>query len=319
MNSQQLFDSLSIDDIDRFVKEGREEDLHLDFKTVSDPGLKKRDDRKNFAIAMSGFANSDGGLIVWGVEARVDSEGVDCACGKSEIPDLSRFVSKLNEYGGSAVSPVVVGVEHKVFPLPGSDNKGFAATFVPASDSGPHMAKLGEDRYYRRSGASFKCMEQFEIADMFGRRPKPSLRLAYHAERPRLLGTKEKYLVKLNIENRGRGSARAPYFALHFHPNYPFGLYEYGVDGNGNHGLPRLVSAQDGWIRFGASGDIFIHPGTVRPITAVIAQTAAGQYPPSLALDYEICAENYILERGILEISQAEMINQTGFQGTGPG
>jgi len=317
MDSRQLFDSLTIEDIDSFVRGGREEDLYLDFKTVSDPGLKKRDDRKNFAIAVSGFANSDGGLVVWGVEARVDIEGVDCACGKSEISDISRFVSKLNEYGGSAVSPVVVGVEHKVLSIPGSDNKGFAATLVPASDSGPHMAKLGEDRYYRRSGSSFKCMEHFEVADMFGRRPKPLLRLAHHAERPRRLGNREKYLITLNIENRGRGSARAPYFALHFHPNYPFGLYEYGVDGNRNHGLPHLVSAQDGWIRFGASGEIFIHPGTVRPITAVVAEISVGQYPPSLALDYEICAEDYMLEQGILKISQDEMITQT--RSTGPG
>ena len=221
MDSRQLFDSLTIEDIDSFVRGGREEDLYLDFKTVSDPGLKKRDDRKNFAIAVSGFANSDGGLVVWGVEARVDIEGVDCACGKSEISDISRFVSKLNEYGGSAVSPVVVGVEHKVLSIPGSDNKGFAATLVPASDSGPHMAKLGEDRYYRRSGSSFKCMEHFEVADMFGRRPKPLLRLAHHAERPRRLGNREKYLITLNIENRGRGSARDSLFRFALSPELP--------------------------------------------------------------------------------------------------
>lgn len=221
MDSRQLFDSLTIEDIDSFVRGGREEDLYLDFKTVSDPGLKKRTIEK---ISRLRSRASRTPTVAWSFgESRLefDIEGVDCACGKSEISDISRFVSKLNEYGGSAVSPVVVGVEHKVLSIPGSDNKGFAATLVPASDSGPHMAKLGEDRYYRRSGSSFKCMEHFEVADMFGRRPKPLLRLAHHAERPRRLGNREKYLITLNIENRGRGSARDSLFRFALSPELP--------------------------------------------------------------------------------------------------
>ena len=39
------------------------------------------------------------------------------------------------------------------------------------------MAKLGEDRYYKRSGDSFYRMEHFDLEDMFGRRPKPLLTL----------------------------------------------------------------------------------------------------------------------------------------------
>jgi hypothetical protein len=37
------------------------------------------------------------------------------------------------------------------------------------------MAKLGEDRYYKRSGDSFYRMEHFDLEDMFGRRQKPQL------------------------------------------------------------------------------------------------------------------------------------------------
>ena len=31
------------------------------------------------------------------------------------------------------------------------------------------MAKLGENRYYQRSGDQFRMMEHFQVADMFGR------------------------------------------------------------------------------------------------------------------------------------------------------
>ena len=59
--------------IDSFLRNGREEDLHLEFKTVSDNPFNK-DDRKNFAKALSGFGNSAGGLVIWGVEERASQD-----------------------------------------------------------------------------------------------------------------------------------------------------------------------------------------------------------------------------------------------------
>jgi hypothetical protein len=39
------------------------------------------------------------------------------------------------------------------------------------------MAKFGQDRYYKRSGDTFRRMEHFDLEDMFGRRPRPKLEL----------------------------------------------------------------------------------------------------------------------------------------------
>jgi hypothetical protein len=78
MALRDYFEGLSLTQIQEFVPDGREEDLHLEFKLISDSELKK-DDRRSFARAVSGFANSDGGLIVWRVDARKNKDGVDCA------------------------------------------------------------------------------------------------------------------------------------------------------------------------------------------------------------------------------------------------
>jgi hypothetical protein len=68
--------------LDRTALEGflgqQTEHLQLDFKTVNS-ALLNRDDRMSLACALSGFANSSGGLIVWGVDARKNGDGVDCA------------------------------------------------------------------------------------------------------------------------------------------------------------------------------------------------------------------------------------------------
>jgi hypothetical protein len=93
----------------------------------------------------SRHSNSDGGLIVWGLDARRDATtGVDCAQGATPIEDSALFMSGLNDHGGRATSPIVDGVQHRIVA---GENGPFAATLVPASYGGPHMAKHGEDRY----------------------------------------------------------------------------------------------------------------------------------------------------------------------------
>jgi hypothetical protein len=61
MTLLEQFNQLTADDIARFIGERREEDLHLEFKTVNVAGM-DREDRKYLAKCISGFANSDGGI-----------------------------------------------------------------------------------------------------------------------------------------------------------------------------------------------------------------------------------------------------------------
>jgi hypothetical protein len=304
---REYFESMTADDIRGFASNEREEDLHLEFKLVTESTL-GRDDRKNFAKAVSGFANSDGGLIVWGVDARKNADGIDCASAAPGIADLKKLLSHLNEYTGVVVNPTLIGVEHRPIVSTPSANHGYILTFVPVSDSGPHMAKLGEDRYYRRSGSSFVKMEHFEIADISGRRPQPKLLLAWQIFPLRTLGGWKEMRIELRIENQGRGSARAPYLGIH--PEDPFTISEWGLDGGGHTGLPQLVRSRALTMTgFGGSGDIFIHPGSVHPVTALVAKFQANSLPPSLKLEYEICAENLPLQRNSVEISAADLLH----------
>ena len=82
------FFELSREELERYRDERQEENLHLDFKTLSGPGLSASDDRHNFAKALSGFANSDGGIVVWGVDARKNADGIDCV---TELKPVPRF------------------------------------------------------------------------------------------------------------------------------------------------------------------------------------------------------------------------------------
>lgn len=260
MDLVDFYQSIDEEKIRDFVSSGQEEMLSLDFKTVSGASL-SREDRKNLAKALSGFANSSGGLIIWGVDARKNKEGIDCACDVREIESLQLFLSKLNEHTGQFVNPFVDGVMHKKIVT--SQDRGFAVTLIPASDSGPHMAKAGEDRYYKRSGDSFRKMEHFDIEDMFGRRKKPKLSLYTDIIQKGTVsggpkGIRYRCSVIIGIENKGRGTAKYPYLALKINP--PYTISSYGVDGNYNTELPILPQRYGSEkVLFGGDANVVIH------------------------------------------------------------
>jgi len=306
MDLNEFYNSIDLNKIDDFIDSKREEDLHLDFKRLNEPKM-DRGDRKNLAKALSGFANSDGGIIIWGVDARPNSEGINCAFDKIPILPLQLTISRLNEFTGSHVNPSVDGVIHK--PVISENDSGFAVTLIPSSDSTPHMAKGGEDRYYKRSGDRFIKMEHFEIEDMFGRRPKPILSLSYRVIRGLVQrGDALEFHIILGLTNDGKGSARAPYLSI-YSPVYQ--VYRFGLDGNGNEGLPRLTSARDSeWLRYGGSGDTVIHPSTNLDVLVL-----SGTFDPAKpgftdqTIGYQIAAEGMSLAEGTLQLEVNSLIH----------
>ena len=145
MTLSETFDALDWQKVAAFVEQKQEENLHLDFELLANSELSNKDDKRNFAKARSGFANSSGGIIIWGVDARKNADGVDCASGITELANAALMVTCLNSMTGDATSPLTDGVRHKPIINP-QTGRGVVATLVPENDSGPYMAKLGEYR-----------------------------------------------------------------------------------------------------------------------------------------------------------------------------
>jgi len=311
MDLPELFEQFSLDSITGYIDCGQEEHLLLDFKTITKADLSNSDDKRNLAKALSGFANSSGGIIVWGVDARKRKpDGPDVAVGKKVIEPLGLFLSKLNEFTGAFVRPLVDGVRHRT--LETSPDRGFAITIVPESDVGPHMALGGEGRYHKRSGASFYPMEHFDIADMFGRRKRPVLTLVASVG---IEGTSsgaggpEEYNVKitLSLTNTGRGSAKFAYVGLRVAA--PYSIDFYGLDGNRNEGMPRLYGPSAHERRYAADAGLVLHPNTSLGITAIRLKVKRGQSSlPDLRIEYETAAEDLALQSGVLSVPGSEIL-----------
>lgn len=231
------------------------------------------------------------------MDARKNADGIDCAAAKVEINPIALFVARLNEMTGRAVSPVLDGVMHKAIASTG--DSGFAVTYVPESDSGPHMAKLGEDRYYKRSGDSFYRMEHFDLEDMFGRRKRPKLVLSTW-----LTGERPNITIYLGIKNEGRGTAKAPYLAFQCPRPFKVSMFELG---SGQTGLPKLHNAgQELPYRYGANFGFVIHPGIVHDVTSIWLGMTSGEADcphGEIAIEYEVAAEDVQLTRSIAVVN----------------
>lgn len=65
-----------------YIEEQKSEEHFLDFKRSENCGDSPKlqaHDRNNFAKALSGFANSEGGVLVWGVDCSRQKDGPDVA------------------------------------------------------------------------------------------------------------------------------------------------------------------------------------------------------------------------------------------------
>ena len=305
---REYFDELTIQGIENLVAARQEEHVSLEFKTVSDAELKKEGDRKHLAEAVSGFANSVGGIVVWGIATEKVRPGHEVAAKIAPIPAVRHFVNRLEEATPFVVTPPLAGVLHRAFEHP--DRSGFAVTYVPESDAGPHMALLGHDRFFKRAGDRFYRMAQFDIADMFGRRQKPVLRLSYDmqfASSGWRDVTRHEVRILLTITNDGRASAVAPYLRLQV-PK-PFAIGPLGITSNDRAAPLQIVSEA---IEPPASSligrsDLFIHPKVSFQVAQLTIALRADEPVPNCPIRYATAALNAPLIEGTMEVGAAEI------------
>jgi len=234
--AEDLFDRLKQRgeaEIDQLIQDRQSEELFLDFKRSADNGSGRRlhdDDRRNLARAISGFGNSEGGVIVWGVDCRERTSLGDVPGDKTGIDNPKRFVSWLEgAVSGCTIAPHPGVVHHAI-----DSGKGFVVTHIPKSDLAPHQCiQGGSPNYYLRSGSNFTPVPHGVLAGLFGRTPQASLFHNWMAEPPQVKptttgspGHRVSFTAALMILNRGRGIARDVYLNYQlFPPGAPTRIY----------------------------------------------------------------------------------------------
>jgi hypothetical protein len=173
--------------LEQLIADREPESLFLDFKRSPQDGKSKTlssEDNKNLSKAISGFANSSGGIVVWGVDCRPDPITGDELAHKHPLVNASGFNTKLQAAVSRTTIPPHPGVQVLFFEELSRSPAGYVVVYVPQSLIGPIRA-LTTNNYHVRIGSGFNVLPHDVLAGMFGRIPQPNadLNLISHPAR----------------------------------------------------------------------------------------------------------------------------------------
>lgn len=179
--------------IDEFIMNMQTEELFLDFKRADSLGKNgsslHKDDRRNLAKCISGFGNSEGGVVVWGVECSRNIEIGDVAKAKVKVQNVHRFLSWLENAISGCTIPSHNRVRNHIVSVD-ENGDGFVATYIPKSELAPLMTTIG-NTFYIRSGSNNVPAPYSVLAGMFGRRPQAEIDLVITDKKLEILDNSE--------------------------------------------------------------------------------------------------------------------------------
>lgn len=301
----------------------QQEHVQLDFKQKSDashPSLND-DDKRTLGEALSGFSNSAGGLLVWGMDARKQG-GVDCANELKPISEIEAFQSNVTNLVGQFLMPRHEGIRTAIIFCKEQPGYGYLLLDVERSERRPHRSEAkGKRGYFKRVGDSFFEMEHYDIEDAFTRLHVPTLEFCYKFSRSSYSGSDAEGMIGGRLEFRLRNgsmkTAKFPYLfvkplldSTHLRNARTYQGYREEYD--------------EGWRRVLGSADTVINPETSASIFAVNLDIDIPPRPRSYVIDgclshlfqfqveYRFGCEDSRMNGGVLNLKGDEFVHLLG-------
>lgn len=156
----------------RMIDDGIEESLHLDYKAAG--SLAKIDRKKEEIVKdVTAFANSDGGLIIYGVREHTDHARKHLP---SEVEPINRaeFSKEWLEHVISNAAPRIHGVRIHPIPIPDDETKCLYVVEIPKGETAHQSTDF---KYYRRYNFESVAMRDHQVRDVMNRIKVPRLEL----------------------------------------------------------------------------------------------------------------------------------------------
>ncbi|MFA5224444.1 MAG: ATP-binding protein [Candidatus Omnitrophota bacterium] len=155
-------------DIEQLINTQTEENINLDYK-ASDSLDKTDGKKKEISKDVSAFANSDGGVIIYGVRENSAQRNLP---EKIDVGLDPSIISKewIEQVVNSGIKPKIQGLRIKSVTV--DSEKVIYVIYIPKSMTA-HQAS--DNRYYKRYNFQSIPMEHFELLDVLNRAVLPDL------------------------------------------------------------------------------------------------------------------------------------------------
>lgn len=181
--AKAFFDSLtSYERIRELVDSGEAEGQYLECKAPGSPQL-TRDLRASLAQAASGFANSGGGVFVWGVHTdKHPASSLDVLTEVVPLANARRFAQEVDRHLIRATRPQLALDPSRTLHDSQGASRGLVITYIPPTPGDP-VQTTSDRKFYLRVGDEFHEMPYEVLQRMFLGAREPVLRAMFDGTR----------------------------------------------------------------------------------------------------------------------------------------
>jgi Putative DNA-binding domain len=181
----------------------------LEFKGAHNLDPAGRDLLELWAKNLSGFANSDGGVVIFGIDAPKGA-----AKSLSLVQDLAALSSKLKNTLPKITEPPVQRVEIEAYRNPPDANKGFVVCYIPASPWRPHQVRTDGQpgQFYIRASDNCVPCNHATLRALFAPQLVSTIEIHYKTMQQSDVGSQGRnVVVQCWLLNKGPASAKEPF------------------------------------------------------------------------------------------------------------
>ena len=191
--------------IEEYISNGETEGLYLECKSPSIPKL-DQETKKHLASVLSGFSNTEGGIIIWGVSTTKHKHGdLDVLTQIEPIGDCNNFARQIETSIPTLTIPAITNSKTKIIKKFKEDTRGIIVTYVPKTRGDPVQSNK-DDLFYFRNGNSFTKLPYEMIKRLFASTESPDLHVLFNQ---RLVTIKDGGIWEIPIILRNDSSAVA--------------------------------------------------------------------------------------------------------------
>jgi Putative DNA-binding domain len=148
-----------------------EENLHLEYKS-SGALAKQNDKTSEISKDVSAMANSDGGILIYGIKEDENNRHLPKEIQHVNRKDFSK--EWLAQIIHEKIQPRIDGVQ--IFPIALSNESVVYVVEIPKSSTAHQAA---DKKYYKRSDSISAAMYDYEIRDILNRAKNPKIKLEF--------------------------------------------------------------------------------------------------------------------------------------------